>query len=193
MAQADRRGMRAMPRLGLTVALGALVLGCGRDLSPPDDTYAGPPAGPQRERGLDADDGRLFGDDLSLNRVLSGEAFGGAERGDALPVNKYLWQATLDTLDFLPLVSTDPFTGVIATDWAGTPQAPGERMKVTAYMTKPELEASSLRVAVYRQVSDGQGGWQPAPVSPETALRLENAILDRARQLRIAEVRSGVG
>ena len=193
MALTDRASMRLIQRLGLTVLIGGLAIGCGRDLAPGDEEYAGPPAGPQRERGLDPRDGTLFGDDLSLNSIMSGEAFGGGERGDGLPVNRYLWQASLDTLDFMPLVSTDPFTGVIATDWAGTPQAPGERLKVTAYLTKPELEASSLKVAVYRQVSDGQGGWQPAPVSPETALRLENAILDRARQLRIADIEAGVG
>lgn len=193
MALIDRAGARLVSRLGLAVLLGAVVLGCGRDLTPDDETYTGPPTGPSRERGLDPEDGRLFGNNLSLNRVLSGEAFGGGERGDGLPVNRYLWQASLDTLDFLPLISTDPFTGVIATDWAGTPEAPGERLKVTAYMLKPDLEASSLRVAVYRQVSDGQGGWQAAPVSPETALRLENAILARARQLRIADVEAGVG
>jgi hypothetical protein len=184
---------RSWRRLGPALLLGALVAGCSGDAPPREETYVGPPRGPQREYGMDPAAGKLFGDDVSLNSVISGEAFRDEGRGDGLPVNKYLWQASLDTLEFLPLVSTDPFTGVIATDWAGTPEAPGERLKVTAYLTKPELEASSLRVAVYRQVSDGQGGWQPAPVSPETVLRLENAILARARQLRIADIESGAG
>lgn len=190
----DRSAARRSLRLGLAAMLCIAGAGCSSDLAPEEDRNVGPPTGPQREYGLPPRAGKLFGDDVSVSNIADGSLFRGeGDRGEGLPVNKYLWQATLDTLDFLPLVSTDPFTGVIATDWAGTPEAPGERLKVTAYLTKPELEASSLRVAVYRQVSDGQGGWQPAAVSPQTALRLENAILARARQLRIADVESGVG
>ena len=87
-------------------------------------------------------------------------------KASSLPVNKFLWQASLDTLSFLPLASTDPFTGVIATDWGAAPNQPGERFKVTAYMLSPALAASSLRVAVYREVRDAQrrlgaGGGRP--------------------------------
>ena len=109
-------------------------------------------------------------------------------QSDAIPVNKYLWRAALDTLSFLPLASTDPFTGVIATDWGANPDAPGERFKVTAYMVRPTLAASSLKVAVYREVRSDGGAWVPASVSADTARKIEDAILTRARQIRIAEV-----
>lgn len=135
--------------------------------------------------------GTVFGDDgLTIDSVMSGEAFGlGTEgTGDSMPVNRFLWQAALDTLSFLPLASTDPFTGVIATDWGAAPSGPGERFKVTAYMLYPALSASSLRVAVYREVRSPEGVWVPAAVDPETPRRLEDAILTRARQIRIAEI-----
>lgn len=105
--------------------------------------------------------------------------------GDRLPVNRYIWRATLDTLAFLPLASTDPYTGVITTDWGGAAETPGERVKVTAFITSAELSPNSLRVSVNRQVLS-DSGWVDAPVSPETARALENAILTRARQLRAA-------
>lgn len=170
------------------LALALALPGCNRDLGKQDDS-ARPTGGPvsKRER---SEDEKIFGD-LSLNRLLDRTTSRGDEGGGELPVNKYLWQASLDTLSFMPLASTDPFTGVIATDWSTTPEAPGERFKVTAYMTSPELEASSLKVAVYRQVQDTSGGWQPAAVDPETPLRIENAILTRARQIRIADVAAG--
>lgn len=146
------------------------------------------PGGPPQQ----ADRGSVFGDGgLSVGTLMSGEAFGGGETrapGDALPVNRFLWQASLDTLGFLPLASTDPFTGVITTDWGMAPQSPGERFKVTAYMVSPALEASSLKVAVYRQIRTPDGAWVPAAVNPDTARRLEDAILTRARQIRIAEL-----
>ncbi len=135
--------------------------------------------------------GSVFGEGgASIGNIASGEAFGlgPQEQGSSLPVNKFLWQASLDTLSFLPLASTDPFTGVIATDWGAAPNQPGERFKVTAYMLSPALAASSLRVAVYREVRDGSGDWVPAAVDPETPRKLEDAILTRARQIRIAEI-----
>jgi len=36
----------------------------------------------------------------------------------AIGVNGYLWRSTLDTLSFMPLVSADPYGGVVITDWA---------------------------------------------------------------------------
>ncbi|MEM8792696.1 MAG: DUF3576 domain-containing protein [Pseudomonadota bacterium] len=153
-------------------------------------------AGPNRERPITdsifGDEGVTFSSSGSTGAVPSFLGLGGdSEDGSALPVNKFLWQASLDTLSFLPLNSTDPFTGVIATDWGTTPDAPGERFKVTAYILNPNLAASSLKVAVFREVRSEEGLWVPAAVNPETALKVENAILTRARQIRIASIEQG--
>lgn len=112
--------------------------------------------------------------------------------GDSLTnVNRFLWRASLDTLAFLPLNSTDPFTGVIATDWAASPDAPNERFKVAAYVKSPALTPSSLQVALFREIRDPAGAWVTAPVSGATARQLEDAILVRARQLKIADREAG--
>ena len=103
-------------------------------------------------------------------------------------VNRFLWRASIDTLSFLPIASTDPFTGVIATDWGATPAAPQERFKVTAYVTDTRLTPQALRVAVFKETLDGEGRWRPGLAAPETARQIEDAILLRARQLRIADV-----
>lgn len=169
----------------LALSLAAVMAGCaGPSVGPNEDPF---PRGPQ-DRGTE---GTLFGEDgVSIGAVMSGEAFGLGRDADAgsMPVNRFLWQAALDTLNFLPLASTDPFTGVIATDWGAAPQNPGERFKVTAYMLSPALAASSLKVAVYREVRSPEGVWMPAAVDPETPRRLEDAILTRARQIRIADI-----
>lgn len=103
--------------------------------------------------------------------------------GDQLPVNKHLWRAALDVLSVMPLASTDPFGGVIVTDWSVTPNAPGERLKVSAYITSAELKTDALRVVINRQVAQG-AAWVDAPASAEATRRLEDAILNRARELR---------
>lgn len=146
--------------------------------------------GPKRDT-QQVEDESVFGEGgFSFNTFRDGSLLGGRSdaRGGSLPVNKFLWQASLDTLSFLPLSSTDPFTGVIATDWGSTPDAPGERFKVTAFVVNPNLAASSLRVAVYRERRNEGGLWVPMAVDPSTAVKLEDAILVRARQIRVASV-----
>lgn len=102
-----------------------------------------------------------------------------------LGVNSYLWHATLDTLSFMPLQSADPFGGVIITDWYSAPENPNERMKVTIYILDRRLRADGIKVAVFRQTHSADG-WIDAQVNPDTATKLEDAILTRARELRLA-------
>jgi hypothetical protein len=102
-----------------------------------------------------------------------------------LGVNSYLWHASLDTLSFMPLASADPFGGVIITDWYVAPNAPNERLKVTIYILDRNLRADGLKVVVFRQTRNG-AAWTDASPSPDTAHKLEDAILTRARELRLA-------
>jgi hypothetical protein len=102
-----------------------------------------------------------------------------------LGVNSYLWHASLDTLSFLPLVSADPFGGVIISEWYVAPSSPNERLKVTVYIMDRSLRADGLKVVVFRQTRNGNA-WADAQPSPDTAHKLEDSILTRARELRLA-------
>jgi len=102
-----------------------------------------------------------------------------------LGVNSYLWHASLDTLSFMPLVSADPFGGVIITDWYSAQNSQDERLKVTVYILDRHLRADGLKVAVFRQTR-ASGVWSDAQVNPDTATKLTDAILTRARELRLA-------
>jgi hypothetical protein len=107
-----------------------------------------------------------------------------------LGVNSYLWHAALDTMAFMPLSSADPFGGVIITDWYVAPNSPDERLKVTVYIMDRALRADGLKVVVFRQTRSGTV-WADAAASPDTAHKLEDAILTRARELRLATIGSG--
>ena len=109
----------------------------------------------------------------------------GNGEGGGIGVNAYLWRATLDTVSFLPLASADPFGGVIITDWYTTPASPDERLKVTAYIMDRNLRADGLRLVVFRQTR-ANGVWSDAAPNPETARQLENVVLTKARELRLA-------
>jgi Domain of unknown function (DUF3576) len=110
-----------------------------------------------------------------------------ADAGTGVAVNAYLWRASLDTINFIPLVSADPFGGVIITDWYTPAETPNERMKVQVTILDRELRADGVRVSVFKQQTSAKGGnWVDAQVDPRTNIDIENAILTRARQLRIA-------
>lgn len=115
------------------------------------------------ERGLDRSRSSIF--DLFRNAEDSGRV--GA-------VNKYIWNASLETLDFLPVESVDPFTGVITTGF-GTPPGGGRAYRATILVNDPALDARSLNIALMTR---------SGPASASTVRAVEDAILTRARQLR---------
>ena len=100
---------------------------------------------------------------------------GGDEIGS---VNKYLWQASIEVLNFLPINSADPFSGIIV---FGKGKAPGSSQSydATVYISDPALDARSLSVTV--RSSNGT-------ISLAAKREIESAILSRARQLRLKEL-----
>lgn len=103
-----------------------------------------------------------------------------------LGVNSFLWRASLDTVSFMPLASADPFGGVILTDWYTPPENQLERFKLNVFILGRELRSDGVRVRVFRQELKG-GNWMDVDVSDDMGTQLEDTILTRARQLRIAQ------
>jgi len=125
----------------------------------------------------------IFGEGGLLSFNFGGDQTGG---GGGIGVNAFLWRASLDTLAFAPLASADPFGGVIISDWYADPAVPDERFKMTVYILDARLRADGIKVSVFRQERAPEtGAWQDAAVAPGTAVQIENAILIRARQLRV--------
>ncbi|MEQ9347154.1 MAG: DUF3576 domain-containing protein [Thalassospira sp.] len=168
-------------------AIYALLAGCAGTQAD-YDSFPGSAPGDQRVNGRAAtradmkEQGTLFGSD-GLN------IFGGEDSqkggGTGIGVNTFLWRATLDTLSFMPLNSADPFGGVIISDWYTPVETPNERFKLTAYILGTALRSDAIKVSVFRQVNVGPNQWQDAVVEEGTVTAMEDAILTRARQLRI--------
>ena len=167
-----------IPRLLLPVLLASALGACSAfDNSEP------PPPKERIQRmntygSITGDDGLLFGG----AKKKEGE---GSGAGGGIGVNSFLWRASLDSIAFMPLASADPFGGVIISDWYASPDVPTERFKITLYILDQQLRADGIKAAVFRQVRDSSGNWSDAPVDPKTPVDLENAILTRARQLRL--------
>lgn len=167
-----------LSRIAIVTTLPAMLIACG---SLPEGDTSGPwPESVRDQRKLDLRNQS----GTSLRDLIRGEG----SNENALPVNKYLWRASLDTLSFLPLASTDPFSGVIATEWGASPETPNERVRVTAYVEGKELSARALDVSVFRETLNPSGAWTAATVNPQTAEQVKDKILLRARELRIQDI-----
>ncbi len=117
-----------------------------------------------------------------------GDDANGGGGGSGIAVNSFLWHASLDTVSFMPLASADPFGGTIITDWYSPPDAPNERFKLNIFIMGRDLRADGVRARVFRQNKGPDGQWVDAPVDAATGTDIENAILSRARQIRMSTV-----
>lgn len=111
------------------------------------------------------------------------------ESNGGIGVNAFLWRASLDTVSFMPLASADPFGGVIITDWYAPPETPNERFKINVFILSRDLRSDGVSVKVFNQNYQA-GTWRDSMTSTETARKIEDAILTRARQFRVAELGS---
>ncbi len=122
----------------------------------------------------------------SLNPLSRGDRAAAAETQQGIGVNSFLWRASLDTMSFMPLVTADPWGGVINYDWHTPAASPNERFKATVFILDTRLRADALNVTITREVRNEAGEWVSQAVNPQTETDLENAILTRARQLNLA-------
>jgi len=158
------------------------LIACENAVSPIDD----PNTPEMSSDNIGKPEGSFFGGDgIDVFGLFGPGGSKGSQSGGGIGVNSYLWRASLDTLAFMPLSSADPFGGVIITDWYTPPETPDDRFKMTVYIIGRQLRADGIRVALFRQNRSG-GQWSDAIVEKQTATKLENEILTRARQLRVA-------
>ena len=60
-----------------------------------------------------------------------------------------LWRATLDTLDFMPLVSANYSGGIVVTDWYSENSTPTESVKISVRFLTNEIRSDALDINVF--------------------------------------------
>ena len=102
----------------------------------------------------------------------------------AMPVNVYLWRSALETLSFMPLNSADPIGGTILTDWYSTSDNISERCKLNIFINGKDLKTQNLKVTSFCQKYTNNI-WVSTEVNPEDNVKIENAILNKAKKIRL--------
>ena len=156
-------------------------------------------SGTQLGGGSTAGDRRLQLQDAE-NRLRSGGGLFGKEGGITLggkksssissiglPINPYIWRASLETIDFMPLISADPFAGIIITDWYSQVET-NERCKINIYIKGVELKSSNLKVNSFCQELSASNNWVDIKKNSndnDNDIKLENAILNKAKKINL--------
>ena len=121
---------------------------------------------------------------LSLGDINKSEKTTTATIG--LPINPYLWKGSLETIDFMPLASADPFAGIIITDWYAVQSTPNERCKINIFIKGYEMKTDNLKVNSFCQ-SLSNGRWVDIKNNIDDDAKLENAILNKAKKIRLSQ------
>ena len=101
-----------------------------------------------------------------------------------MPINPYLWKASLETVNFMPLSSTDPFAGTIITDWYTAETNINERCKLNIFINGQELKTQNLKVLSFCQILKNNQ-WVNVVNENEYNFKLENVILNKAKKLKL--------
>ena len=129
--------------------------------------------------------GGLFGSDgLDLLGMGNKENNQGGFASVGMPINPYLWSASLETLSFMPLSSADPFGGTIFTDWYTSEINENERCKINVFINGAELKTQNLRVSSFCETFKNNK-WVGIKTNNENNISLENAILNKAKKLKL--------
>ena len=77
--------------------------------------------------------------------------FDGTRRGTTYEFasSNPLWKATLDTLDFMPLVSANYSGGIVITDWYSENNTPNESVKISIRFLTNEIRSDALDINVF--------------------------------------------
>ena len=129
--------------------------------------------------------GGLFGNKgIDLLGNMNKQDSGGGFATVGMPINPYLWSASLETLSFIPLSSADPFGGTIFTDWYSSESNENERCKINVFINGAELKTQNLRVSSFCEVFKNNK-WVGVGTNSQDNISLENAILNKAKKLKL--------
>ena len=126
----------------------------------------------------------MFGKKASLNLFGNEKDSQQTSVGLGLPINPFLWKASIETISFMPLASTDPFAGTIITDWYTAENNINERCKLNIFINGADMKTDNLKVLSFCQ-SLKNNQWVNSPPNSEDNIRLENAILNKAKKLKL--------
>ena len=87
-----------------------------------------------------------------------------------------LWRASLDTLDFMPLISADYGGGILITDWYNENNNYRDYIKISIRFLTNEIRSDSLKIKVYTKICDNSDKCTINEDNPERSMNNEKYL-----------------
>ncbi len=114
--------------------------------------------GPFKYKPVDAREVSPNADERVKKNIEEGKGFRlmGGKKGGTFDFasSNYLWRATLDTIDFMPLVSANYSGGIVITDWYSENNNENEAIKISVRFLSNEIRSDALDVKVFVKQCD---------------------------------------
>ena len=101
-----------------------------------------------------------------------------------------LWKATLDILDFMPLVSANYSGGIVITDWYSEKENPNQSIKITVRFLTNEIRSDALDINIFvKECSQNLSGCSVKKTNNELIAELSLNILKKAASYEIEDLK----
>ncbi len=122
---------------------------------------------------------------------LFGEIGGQKSSGQTLNfgTSNVLWRATLKSLEFLPLISSDYSGGILIYDWYSQSNNPKEQIKISVQFLNNELRSDSIKITAHKRICENVDKCSNLVVEQKFIDTVKDNIITVARSLKIEEAK----
>ena len=114
-----------------------------------------------------------------------GVLFGGGQSTAQFAADNMLWRASLQTLNFIPLISANYSGGVIVTDWYSRENS-NDAIKIQVVFKSDELSTNSIEIISHKKICN-TNGCRTTAMEQSFNSKIKNKILEKARILNVAK------
>ena len=100
-----------------------------------------------------------------------------------------LWRATLKSLDFLPLISSDYSGGILIYDWYSQNNNSKEQIKISIQFLSNELRSDSIKITAHKRICENIDKCSNLIVDQKFADTVKENIITVARSLKVEEAK----
>jgi hypothetical protein len=100
-----------------------------------------------------------------------------------------LWRATLKSLDFLPLISSDYSGGILIYDWYSENNNSKEQIKISIQFLSNELRSDSIKITAHKRICENIDKCSNLIIDQKFADTVKENIITVARSLKIEEAK----
>ena len=153
-----------------------LLTGCGGFFSKKKDENSEKGVEPVKKK-----ERKTFNVKERLNQSESGLIFGGKDK-DKLGGQNIMWVATLNVIDFMPIVSASYDGGLIVTDWYSSGNS-DESVKINISFTSNEVSASSIVVSSFKKICKNGQNCKTVKTEEDFNKKIKDQILAEVREI----------